>query len=69
LSPVQQGREFDSLDTAGDSKTQKQPVEMSLHGSSCHVELRGNLGVVAALQEQFNDLLFAWTEPNSRFLH
>jgi hypothetical protein len=32
---------------------------MSLHGSARHFELRGNLGVIAALQKQFDDLLFA----------
>jgi hypothetical protein len=69
LPPVQQGRELDSLDTAGNSETEKQPVEMSFHGTPCHVELSGDLGVVASLQQQVYDLLFARTEPNSLFLH
>jgi hypothetical protein len=69
LSPVQQGGEFDSLDTAGNSKTEKQPVEMSFHGSPRHVELAGYFGVVASLQQQLDDLLFAWTEPNGLLFH
>jgi len=69
LPPVQQGRELDSLDTAGNSETEKQPVEMSLHGAPRHVELGGDLGVVASLQQQVYDLLFARTEPNSLVLH
>jgi hypothetical protein len=33
LSPVEQGCEFDSLDTALDSETQEQAVEMSFDRS------------------------------------
>jgi hypothetical protein len=32
---------------------------MSLYGSARHLELVRNLGIVTALQEQFDDLLFA----------
>jgi hypothetical protein len=32
---------------------------MSLHGSARHLELRGNLGIITALQKQFDNLLFA----------
>jgi hypothetical protein len=42
---------------------------MSFHGSPCHVELAGDFGVVASLQEQVYDLLFARTEPNSLLFH
>jgi hypothetical protein len=69
LPPVQQGREFDSLDTAGNSEAEKQPVEMSFHGSPRHFELAGDLGVITALQQQFYNLLFARTEPNGLLLH
>jgi hypothetical protein len=69
LPPVQQGREFDSLDTASNSKTEKQPVEMSFYGSPRHIELAGDLGVITSLQQQLNDLLFAVTEPNGMLLH
>jgi len=69
LPPVQQGREFDSLNASGDSETEEQPVEMSFYGSPRHFELTGNFGVVATLQKQFNNLLFAGTEPNSLLLH
>jgi hypothetical protein len=61
LPPVQQGREFDSLDTAGNSEPQKQPVEMGLYRPPRHFQLAGDLGVVTALQQQLDDLLFAWT--------
>jgi hypothetical protein len=59
LPPVQQGGELHSLDSAGDSETEKQPVEMSLYSSARHLKLAGDLGIVTALQEQFDDLLFA----------
>jgi hypothetical protein len=42
---------------------------MSFYGSSRHLQLTGNFGVVTALQEQFNDLLFARPQPNGLFLH
>jgi hypothetical protein len=32
---------------------------MSLHSAPCHIQLIGYLGVVATLQEQFDNLLFA----------
>lgn len=32
---------------------------MSFHRAAGHLELAGNLGVVTALQQQLNDLLFA----------
>jgi hypothetical protein len=61
LPPVQQGCEFHSLDAVGDSEPEEQPIEMCLDGSPRHLELAGYLGVVAALQKQFNNLLFART--------
>jgi hypothetical protein len=42
---------------------------MSFHSTPCHLELASYFGVVAPLQKQFDDLLFAWTEPNSLLLH
>jgi hypothetical protein len=51
LPPIQQGREFHSLDTIIDSETKKQTVEMSLYSAARHFELAGNLGVVAPLQK------------------
>jgi hypothetical protein len=69
LPPVQQSSEFHSLDTASDSKTHKQPVEMSFYGSPCDSELGGAFSVVTTLQKQFNNLVFARTEPNALLLH
>jgi len=69
LPPVQKGCEFDSLDTTGDPETKEQPVEMSFHSAPCHVELGSDFGVIASLQEQVYDLLFARTEPNSLLFH
>jgi hypothetical protein len=69
LSPVQQGGEFDSLDSAGNSETEEQPVKMRLYGSARHIQLAGNFGVITALQKQFNNLLFARAEPNGLFPH
>jgi hypothetical protein len=42
---------------------------MSFHSTPGHFELAGDLGVVASLQQQIDDLLFARTEPNSLLLH
>ncbi len=69
MPPVQQGREFYSLDTTINAKTKKQPVEMSLYCSPRHLELAGNLGVVTALQEQLYYLLLARTEPDGLLSH
>ena len=69
MSPVKQGRELDSLDTASNSKPQKQPVEVGFNRSSGHVELGSDLRVITTLQKQVDDLLFSRTEPNSLLLH
>lgn len=37
---------------------------MSLDGAAGHLKLKRNLGVVTALQQQLNDLLFARSQPN-----
>jgi hypothetical protein len=42
---------------------------MSLHGPPRHVQLGGDFGIVATLQKQFDNLLFARPEPNSLILH
>jgi hypothetical protein len=42
---------------------------MRFYGSARHFQLPRNFGVIAALQEQLYDLLFAWTQPNGLFLH
>jgi hypothetical protein len=34
---------------------------MCFHGSPGHIELAGNFGVIATLQQQFNNLPFART--------
>jgi len=39
---------------------------MSFYSSPCHLELGGDFGVVTTLQKQFNNLLFARTEPFAR---
>jgi hypothetical protein len=38
-------------------------------GSPRHFELTGDFGVVTALQEQFDDLLFARAQPYVLLLH
>jgi hypothetical protein len=42
---------------------------MGFYGSPCHLELGGDFGVVTTQQKQFNNLLFARTEPNGLLLH
>jgi len=37
---------------------------VGLHGSPGHLELAGNFSVVAALQEQLDNLLFPRSQPN-----
>jgi hypothetical protein len=59
LPPIQECGEFDSLDTTVNPKAQEESVEMGLDGSSSHLELLSNLVVVAALQQQLDDLLFS----------
>jgi len=69
LPPVQQGREFHSLDSTGDTETEKEAVEVGFYGSPGHFQLPGNFGVVTTLQEEVDDLLFARTQPNGLLLH
>jgi len=61
LPPIKNGCEFDSLDTACDCKAQEKTIEVRLYRASGHFELPRNLRIVAALQQQFRDLLLAWT--------
>jgi hypothetical protein len=42
---------------------------MSFHSTPRHLQLICYFGVVTPLQKQVDDLLFAWTEPNSLLLH
>jgi hypothetical protein len=42
---------------------------MGFHGSPGHLQLTCNFGIVTTLQKQLDDLLFAWAQPNSLFLH
>jgi len=52
-----------------DTETQKQTVEMRFDGAARHVELTGNLLVVATLQEQFRNLPFPRSELDLGFIH
>jgi hypothetical protein len=42
---------------------------VGFHGSARHFELAGNFGVVAALQEKFDDLLLAGSQSNGLLRH
>jgi hypothetical protein len=42
---------------------------MSFHGPPRHFQLNSNLSIVAALQKQFDNLLFARTQSMSRLIH
>jgi len=42
---------------------------MSLHSAPRHLKLSRYFGVVAPLQQQVDNLLFARTEPNSLLFH
>jgi hypothetical protein len=69
LPPVQKSCEFYPLDSRVDAKPQEKPVEVRLHGSTRHVELARYVGVVAALQQQFSDLLLPRTQPDKVLVH
>ena len=69
MSPVKEGGEFDSLDTRGNAETDEQPVETCLDRTPSHIELFGNLGIVAALQKQLRDLLIASSQPDPVKIH
>jgi hypothetical protein len=49
LSPVEQSRELDPLDSALDSKPQEEAVEMSFDGSLGYVQIASDFRVVTAL--------------------
>jgi len=40
-----------------------------LHRAPGHLELSGNLRIVATLKQQFGNLLFASTQPNRALVH
>ena len=42
---------------------------MSFNGSPGHLQLACNFSVITTLQKQLDNLLFAWAQPNSLFLH
>jgi hypothetical protein len=42
---------------------------MRFDGPARHFQLACDFGVVATLQEQLNNLLFPWTQPNRRLVH
>jgi hypothetical protein len=69
LPPVQKSCEFYPLDSRVDAKPQEKSVEVRLHGSTRHVELARYVGVVAALQQQFSDLLLPRTQPDKVLVH
>ena len=69
MSPVKECGEFDSLDTRGNAETDEQPVEACLDRTPSHIELFGNLGIVAALQKQLRDLLIASSQPDPVKIH
>jgi hypothetical protein len=69
LPPIENGCKFDPLDTASNCKSQKKTIKVRFHGAPGHLELSRNLGIVATLQQQFGDLLFARTQPNGALVH
>jgi hypothetical protein len=53
----------------GDPETQKQTVEMRFNGAARHIELAGDLFVVATLEQQFRNLPFPRSEVDLGFFH
>jgi len=56
LSPVKHGREFHPLDSALDSKPEKETVEVCFDGSLGYVQIASDFRVVVPLQQQIDDL-------------
>jgi hypothetical protein len=69
LPPVQESCQLYPFDPAVNAEAQKEPVEVRLYGPPSHVELPGNFRVVAALQQQFSNLFFTRTQPDSVLVH
>jgi hypothetical protein len=69
LSPVEQSRELDPLDSVLDSEPQKHTVEIGLDGAFGHVQLTGDFGVVTSLEKQIDDLLFPASQPAELLVH
>jgi hypothetical protein len=69
LPPIQECCEFYSLDAAGDAKSQEQPIKVCLHGSTRHVELPSDFVVIAALQQQLDNLLLSLPQTYGPFAH
>jgi len=69
LPPIQECREFDPLDPTSNAEPQKEPVEMRFHCSPSHIQLLGDISVVASLQKQLNDLLFTSTQTDRLIAH
>jgi hypothetical protein len=69
LPPIKNGCELYSLDTASNCKSQEQTIKVRLHRAPGHLELSGNLRIVATLKQQFRNLLFARTQPNRALVH
>ena len=42
---------------------------MGFDRPASHLKLARDLGIVAALQKQFDNLLFAWPQPDRLILH
>jgi hypothetical protein len=69
LPPIKKSCEFDSFNTVAYPKTKKKAVEVCLDGAPGHFQLFGNLGVVAALQQQFGNLLLPRSQAKILFPH
>jgi hypothetical protein len=69
LSPVEQSRELDPLDSILDFEAQEQTVEIGLDGAFGHVQVTGDFGVVTSLEQQIDDLLLPACQPTELFVH
>jgi hypothetical protein len=69
LSPVEQCREFHPLNAALDTETEEEAVEMSFDGALGHVEVTSDLGVIASLQQEIDDLLFPGPDLAEVLIH
>jgi hypothetical protein len=69
LSPVEQSRELDPLDSVLDSEPQKHTVEIGFDGAFRHFQLTGDFGVVTSLKKQIDDLLLPASQQAELLVH
>lgn len=69
MSPIEHSREFHSLDSAFDSKSDEEAVEISFDGALGNVEIASDFRVVASLEQKIDDLPLPGSHLAEIFVH